>query len=180
MEKGDRYEIIRPLFIWKKIQKFSDIFKFIPKSPVAEDLGKEKGRFDELIKTPGELTFGKVDKLCTLFKLTLDEMASLIEPQCSKERNTDRKTQDVRYEIISPVFKEKMISSFEDILKYIPKSIVAEDIGKKGERMDYLLDHVGEFPVRDLCVIADLCELTLAEMFSLVKMLYEKQNTNHK
>lgn len=180
MEKGDKYEIVRPLFIWKKILKFSDIFKFIPKSPVAEDLRKEKGRFDELIKSPCELTFEKVDRLYTLFKLTLDEMASLIEPQCSKDKKIDGKQKDVRYEIIGPVFKEQIIKSFEDILKYIPKSTVADDIGKKGDRLDYLLDHVGEFPIRDLFVIASLCELTLAEVFGLVKAQYAKEDNFNK
>jgi len=176
MEKGDRYEIIKPLLIWKKIQKFSDIFKFIPKSPVAENLGKEKGRFDELIKSPCGLTFGKVDKLCTLFKLTIDEMASLIEPQCSIDKKIDRKKQDVRYEIIGPVFKEKLIKSFEDILKYSPKSVIEEDHGKKGDRLDYLLNNIGEFPVKDLFVIATLCELTLAEIFGLVKAQYKNED----
>jgi hypothetical protein len=180
MDKGDRYEIIKPLFIWKKIQKFSDIFKFIPKSPVAEKLGKEKGRFDELIKSPCGLTFGKVDKLCTLFKLTLDEMASLIEPQCSIDKKIDRKKQDLRYEIIGPVFKENLIRSFEDILNYIPKSVVADDIGKKGDRLDHLLKNIGDFPVKDLFVIANLSELTLAEIFGLVKVLYEKQDNQNK
>lgn len=176
MEKGVRYEIIKPLLIWKKIQKFSDIFKFIPKSPVAETLGKEKGRFDELIKSPCGLTFGKVDKLCTLFNLTLDEMASLIEPQCSIDKKIDRKKQDPRYEIIGPVFKENLISSFKDIVTYIPKSVIADDIGKKTDRLDHLLNNIEEFLVKDLFVIASLCELTLAEIFGLVKAQYMNEN----
>src|ERR1700754_415634 len=127
MEKGDKYVIIRPLFVWKKIQKFSDIFKFIPKSPVAEDLGKEKSRFNELINSPCELTFKEVYKLSKLCKLTLDEMASLIEPECPKDKKGEQKKKEIKYENIGPMSKELQIRFFEEILNHIPKSVIADD-----------------------------------------------------
>jgi len=96
-------------------------------------------------------------------------MASLIEPECLKDQKIDREQKDIRYEIIGPMFKEQKIKSFEEILKYIPKSVIADDIEKKGKRFDHLLDHVEEFSIRNLFKIGSLCELTLAETFNLVK-----------
>lgn len=175
MEKGDKYEIIRPLFKWKRIQQFSDIFSYISKSTIAEILGKEKSRFDELIQFPDELTFGNIDKLSTLFDLDLDDMALLIVRQLEQTRKNGRPPRDIRYDIIAPMFKEEKLKTFGDILKYIPKSVVAESIGKKPARFDQLMEKPGDFSVRDLLVIAELSEISPAEIFGLVKTQYTDQ-----
>jgi hypothetical protein len=47
--RDDRYKRIKPLIAGGEIKLFSDIFKHIPKTVVAKDLGKKNDRFKQLI-----------------------------------------------------------------------------------------------------------------------------------
>jgi hypothetical protein len=172
MEKDDRYKYIHPLVFWGRVKEFSDIFDYLSKSTVAEALGKEKSRFTELIHRPYELTFESVYQLSKLWKLSLQQMATLIRPECSKNNPEVPEQKDKRYNIIVPLFKENKIKEFKDILDHIPKSVVADDIGKKVTRFD----RIEEITVMELFIIGNLCELGLAKMFNLVKTQYSKEN----
>jgi hypothetical protein len=61
------------------------------------------------------------------------------------------------------------IISFIDIFKFIPKTVVANDIKKKGDRFTYLINHVEEFTLKDLFTIARLCNMTKDEMWAFIK-----------
>ncbi len=172
MEKEDRYKNIHPLVFWGRITEFSEIFDYVSKSNVAEDLGKEKNRFTELIQKPWELTFKSVDELSGLWKLSLQQMAALIGPECLKKNWKAPDHKDKRYNIIVPGFNDNKIKEFKDIFNHIPRSVVAEDIGKKITRFD----QVEEITVLELFMIGNLCELNLAKMFNLVKTQYSKAN----
>ena len=172
MEKDDRYEIIRSLVIWGRIKVFSEIFDYIPKSNVAEELGKEKNRFTILIHRPYELTFGIVYELSALWKLSFQQMAALIGPECSKNNKNGPEQKDKRYNIIVPGFSDNKIKEFKDIFNHIPRSVVAADIGKKANRFDRIED----ITVIELFMIGELCELNLAKMFNLAKTQYLKEN----
>ena len=82
---------------------------------------------------------------------------------------------DPRYELIKPMLKEGKITTFQDIFKYIKKSVVAADLGKKVNRFSQLMEHVEDFVVKDLLLIGRFCNLTAAEMFKLVEMEIEKK-----
>ena len=174
MEKDRRYAVIRPMFTRGRIQTFNDIFKQVPKTIVARDLGKDNNRFTELIDSPGDFTIEEIIELDSLCQLELTQMAVLLEPECKRYEIENTESKDSRYKSIRPMFEEGQIRLFEDIF-YVPKSTVATDIDKKRERFYYLMDHVEEFLVKDIFRIGQLCELTLPEMFQLVEAQYKKQ-----
>jgi hypothetical protein len=60
------------------------------------------------------------------------------------------------------------IKSFTDIFTYLPKSVLAADLGKNLKRFNELLLHVEGFTVIDLVIIGNLCGLTRMEMFRLI------------
>jgi len=84
---------------------------------------------------------------------------------------------DPRYEIIKPMLNEGKIQSFPDIFKFIKKSVVAADLGKRGPRFTELINRVEDFTVKELLIIARLCSLTEAEMFKLVEMELVKRKS---
>jgi len=47
--RDPRYELVKPMVENGKIEVFTDIFKYIPKTKVATDLGKKVDRFNELM-----------------------------------------------------------------------------------------------------------------------------------
>ena len=83
---------------------------------------------------------------------------------------------DPRYEVIKPMLNEGKIHSFPDIFKFIKKSVVAADLGKRGPRFTELISKVEDFTVKELLIIARLCGLTSAEMFKLVEAELAKRN----
>ena len=84
---------------------------------------------------------------------------------------------DPRYEIIKPMLNEGKIQSFPDIFKFIKKSVVAADLGKRGPRFTELINRVEDFTVKELLIIARLCSLTEAEMFKLMEMELVKRKS---
>jgi len=84
---------------------------------------------------------------------------------------------DPRYEIIKPMLNEGKIQSFPDIFKFIKKSVVAADLGKRGPRFTELINKVEDFTVKELLIIARLCGLTEGEMFKLVEMELVKRKS---
>ena len=83
---------------------------------------------------------------------------------------------DPRYEVIKPMLNEGKINAFPDIFKFIKKSVVAADLGKRGPRFTELINKVEDFTVKELLIIARLCGLTTAEMFKLVEAELAKRN----
>jgi len=67
------------------------------------------------------------------------------------------------------------IESFLDIFKYIPKSIVARDLGKKVDRFNRLMNKVEDFTIAELITIGTLCDLNLSQMFKLFESEYLQQ-----
>lgn len=175
MKKVHRYDDIRPLFTSQNIRTFADIFKVLNKTPVAQDLGKEKSRFNELIGSPAGLKLKDIIRLSGLCNLTLPEMGELIEAEHPNIEKDDHKQIDDRYTQIRPLFESQKITHFEDIFLRVPKSTVARDIGRKRARFNFLMDHVESFLVKDIINIGGLCELTLPQMFKLIDAQYARQ-----
>jgi hypothetical protein len=179
MEKDERYDDIKPMLKRNKIRTFRDIFKYVPKSVVAIDLGKEKRRFSQLIDLPGGFKVKNIIRLVELCNITIIEMAILIEAGYPKDKKELNKQKDDRYDVIRSRFDDGKITLLENIFDRIPKSKVAEDIKRKPDRFAYLVDHdVQNFYVKDIIAIGRLCDLTIPEMFQLVEAQYAKQNKN--
>jgi hypothetical protein len=85
------------------------------------------------------------------------------------------RTRDSRYRIIKPLLNEGQIQSFLDIFTYIPKSVVAADLGKKVDRFTELMNKIEKFTVEELFLIAGFCNLSITEMFRLVENEYVKR-----
>jgi len=66
---------------------------------------------------------------------------------------------DDRYDVIKPMVESGQLVSFNQIFKYIPKTIVAKDLGKKVDRFNVLMSHVGEFTLKELFRIGQYCKI---------------------
>ncbi len=178
MAKHNGYDLVRPMFTSGKLKVFKDIFKLVPKSVVAADLGKEKGRFNRLIEDPDDFIYQEIRLFSTDCDLAPFEMGMLIETEHPGKKPEADQQKAFKYGAMRPMFEQKKIEVLEDIFKYIPKSTVAANIRKKRDRFNHLMNHVEDFSVKDIRAIGVLCELTLPEMFQLVEAQYTKQKNN--
>jgi hypothetical protein len=85
---------------------------------------------------------------------------------------------DSRYYLIKPMITEGRIVSFNDIFKFIPKTIVARDIGKKVDRFTELMHKVEKFTYEETFLIARLCEIDRSQIIKLVQEEYAKNKNN--
>ncbi|HXB93605.1 MAG TPA: hypothetical protein VNU70_00560 [Puia sp.] len=175
MKKVHRYGDIKPLFTSGKIRAFSDIFDEIPKTVIAEYLGIEKSRFNELIDLPGGLKVKHLIRLAGRFELTLQDILSLIVSKLPDEK-IDERMKDRRYHKIRTLVETRTITLFEDIVERVTRSQLARDLGKKRDRIKKLTEHVEEFSVRDIDKIGKLCDLTPDQIFQLIEAQYTKQS----
>jgi hypothetical protein len=81
---------------------------------------------------------------------------------------------DPRYELVKPMVEAGKIEVFNDIFKYIPKTKVATDLGKKVDRFNELMTNVDHFIVKDLFLIAKFCELEEEKILDLMLKQYRE------
>ncbi len=81
---------------------------------------------------------------------------------------------DSRYDLIKPMYESGKIVSFNDIFKYIPKTFVAKDLGKKVDRFNALMSRVEEFSLVDLFIMAGFFELGEWDILKLIMNEYMK------
>ncbi|HWK08044.1 MAG TPA: hypothetical protein VNS58_30655 [Puia sp.] len=79
---------------------------------------------------------------------------------------------DPRYDLIKPMIIGGKIKTFNDIFKFIPKTVVATDLGKKVDRFTDLMNRVEGFTLEELFMIARFCELDEAQMLELAENEY--------
>jgi hypothetical protein len=72
------------------------------------------------------------------------------------------------------MLKDGKIHTFLDIFNYIPKSVVAADLGKKTVHFTKLMNRVDQFTLEELFLIANFCNLSTDEILSLVNKEYLK------
>lgn len=77
-------------------------------------------------------------------------------------------TRDPRYDLIKPMLSQGQIESFTDIFKYIKKTVVANDLGKKVDRFSVMMEHPKKFSVGDVYEMADLFNIDVQKMFYLL------------
>ncbi|HVU58874.1 MAG TPA: hypothetical protein VHD83_27625 [Puia sp.] len=75
---------------------------------------------------------------------------------------------DPRYNAIKPTFESGKIKKFNDIFIHVPMSVVAQDLGKKTARFAQLIKNVGDIKVDEVRMLADLCDMDVEDMFSLI------------
>ena len=75
---------------------------------------------------------------------------------------------DSRYKIIKPMFSDGEIKSFAQIFEYIPKTVVANDLGLNVNRFSQSIKNVENLRIRDILQLADLLNLKPMEIFGLI------------
>lgn len=90
----------------------------------------------------------------------------------------NRHNRDHRYDLIKPMIENGKILTFNDIFKYIPKTVVAKDLGKKVDRFNTLMSRVEEFILSDLFIIAGFFEIDEEVMLRLVMNDYKKNKSD--
>ncbi len=92
---------------------------------------------------------------------------------------------DARYNLIKSLVRDGQIKSFLDIFIYVPKTIVATDLGKNYGRFADLLNKIDQFTFEEVFLIGRFCRLNAEEMIKLYMSDYvkgkeqiEKSDTN--
>lgn len=80
---------------------------------------------------------------------------------------------DVRYDLIRPMYEKGKIERLRDIQLFVPKTVIARDIGYRTDRWNELMQHPEEMPLRKLLEIGKRCGLTEREMMELFLAEYE-------
>jgi plasmid maintenance system antidote protein VapI len=62
----------------KSFNTFADIFKIIPRTIVAKDMGLNNNRMKELVKYPMQIKPIEIDKMASLFGCTAEQLKKLI------------------------------------------------------------------------------------------------------
>ena len=81
--------------------------------------------------------------------------------------------EDHRYHTVKPMLDQGRINKLMDIFTYVPKTVLAQDIGKNLKRLNELLDRLENFTIKDLIIIGNLCSLTRSEMLLLLDAEFE-------
>jgi hypothetical protein len=80
---------------------------------------------------------------------------------------------DYRYDYIKPMIDKGAIKVFSDIFTHVPKTVVARDLGKKGDRFTQLITkELDGFTLRDLFLMANFCGIKETQMLDLVMKEY--------
>jgi hypothetical protein len=78
MVKDDRYLSVQTMIEANRIQKFSEVFKYIPKTIVARDTGHNYKAFVGRIIKPGNFTIDDIHKLSALFGTSPSKVFELV------------------------------------------------------------------------------------------------------
>lgn len=171
MTKHKEYELVKNRFILGELSEFRDIFRHLPKSRVAEDLGIGKARFTGYIENPDGFAIRKLmefAKDCDLSIIDLGQMIETQQPVITKSDSPRKGT----YKAIGLKIKNGEIHTLGDFLDRVADYKIAEDLGRKADTIKRFLDQVENFQVKDLRTLASLCEVSLLTMFKLVEAQY--------
>lgn len=84
---------------------------------------------------------------------------------------------DKRYGLIQPMLDAGRIRLFQELFDYIPKTIVAKDLGINNVRFSRLMIEVDEFSLKDLLRLADFMEI---EPMVLLKLVIDQRTKTMK
>jgi hypothetical protein len=81
MVKHTRTDSIKPLIDAGHIKEFSQIFLYVPKTSVANDLGIHFNRFNSFLERVAEMRISDMYLLCAYFEIEPHKMFELINNQ---------------------------------------------------------------------------------------------------
>ena len=79
---------------------------------------------------------------------------------------------DIRYESVKVMIETGRIREFQQIFSYLPKSILAHDLGTNNNRMTRLINHVEQFSLEELFRISHLLDVSYKTILTLVHNQY--------
>jgi hypothetical protein len=80
---------------------------------------------------------------------------------------------DNRYHTIKPMLDQGRIKKLTDIFSFLPKTVLAENMGKNLKRLNELIDRLENFTIKDLLLIGNLCSLSRQEMLALLEAEFD-------
>ena len=83
---------------------------------------------------------------------------------------------DTRYDLIEPMMSQGKIVAFLDIFKYIRKTVVAIDLGKKVDRFTVMMHDPKKFSVGDVYKMGVLFKISAKKVFELIDNEYLQQH----
>jgi hypothetical protein len=78
------------------------------------------------------------------------------------------RSEEARYLTIKPMLHDGKIKTFLDIFIFIPPTIVAKDLGKRGPRFTELINNPEGFTLGEIFLLARFFNLTVTEIFQLI------------
>lgn len=84
---------------------------------------------------------------------------------------------DPRYKAVKLLVEDGQITLFNEMFRYIPKSVVAADLGKQNIRFTMLMKHIDRFTLKDLFLLGKFFELDERKIFELAYQQYLQQKT---
>jgi plasmid maintenance system antidote protein VapI len=79
---------------------------------------------------------------------------------------------DIRYESVKVLIETGRIQEFQQIFNYLPKSILAHDLGTNNNRMTRLINHVEQFTLEELSRISNLLGVNYKTILAIVHNQY--------
>ena len=87
--RDSRYDLIEPMMSQGKIVSFTDVFKYIKKTVVANDLGKKVDRFTVMMYDPKKFSVGDLYRMVDLFKISAKQVFELIDNEYPQKRSLE-------------------------------------------------------------------------------------------
>lgn len=81
MKRDERYDYVNYLYNKGQLKSFYDLFKKLPKSVLAKDMGIQMRRFRELLNEPQKFTISEIFIIASFFKIERWEMVRLVGRQ---------------------------------------------------------------------------------------------------
>jgi plasmid maintenance system antidote protein VapI len=83
-------------------------------------------------------------------------------------------TKDERYMGVKQLIESGHITEFKQIFTYLPKTVLAGDLGTNNNRMTRLINNVHEFTLEELDRISQLIDVSYDSINLLVNNQYKK------
>lgn len=92
MIRDDKYQAVKSLIETKKIEQFEDIFKFLPKTKFAKDIGKHSDVIIRMLSNVNEVTVEIIEFLSDHLEVDVAIIYNLVHVQYRKQFKKDTKT----------------------------------------------------------------------------------------
>ena len=80
---------------------------------------------------------------------------------------------DERYKTAKRGIQKNQVKELHQVFKYIPKNVVAKDIGTSLKSFSYKLNHIEKFSLREIFAMAQLFEVDTMILLKLANTQYE-------